>query len=391
MGRTVTLVLVTAAGEVLGAAPPFRVPSPWLQEVGEVLAGARTALGLSVTVVRLLAVTGSQVSYLARVEQPPTGPLPTGRLEPVAIDLSGNPHRAAYAEIGGVLAGPQWARRVLGLPGDSPAEQVRTWNLSSIWRLSTPDAVVWLKEVPEFFAHEGAVLRWLARWQPGLAPHPLAVDHGRVLLADIAGQDRYHAPPAERLAVLAQLHQAQVAAVDAVPDLLALGVPDGRTAPMAARIRHTVLRFAAPELVEPLLGGLEQRLAELERCGIPDSLVHGDLHPGNVRGTPDRLLVLDWADSCLAHPGYDLLRMVEGLTAPEAAQLTAQWCRWWRTARPGCAPERALELLRTLSAVRNAATYAHFLEHIEPAEWVYHEADVPRWLNIAAASLHSTK
>lgn len=28
------------------------------------------------------------------------------------------------------------------------------------------------------------------------------------------------------------------------------------------------------------------RFSEINRCGIPASLVHGDFHPGNVRGTP---------------------------------------------------------------------------------------------------------
>jgi len=31
------------------------------------------------------------------------------------------------------------------------------------------------------------------------------------------------------------------------------------------------------------LGELPARLARIERCGLPDTLVHGDLHPGNTR------------------------------------------------------------------------------------------------------------
>jgi len=400
----VTVVLVDEAGELLGALPPVAVPTPWLQEVHPVVAAVRSAHGLDVTVLRLLdasAANGAaladpgleiQVSYLAS-----TGTRPGAPLAPVEFTLAPHPLRPPYAELGGPRASLAWARSVLErtmpLPAEWPAgradaEQVRTWNLSSIWRLHTPGGRAWLKEVPGFFAHEGVLLAWLARLLPGLAPAPLAHDGGRLLLADVPGEDRYGAPAAERLAVLERVHAAQLACVDAVDELLALGVPDRRAQPLAALIRQTVREYAAPELVEPLLAGLDERLDELAGCRIPDTLLHGDLHPGNVRGDGSGAdVILDWGDSCLAHPGYDLLRMVEGLDEVEAAALTGQWCGWWRAAVPGCAPDRALELLDSVSALRNAAAYAGFLAAIEPSEHIYHRDDVPEWLGIAAASL----
>jgi len=403
----VTVVLVDEAGELLGALPPVAVPTPWLQEVRPVVAAVRSAYGLEVTVLRLLdasAANGAaiadpgleiEVSYLASSATRPVTPL-----APVDRTLAAHPLRAPYAEVGGPRASLDWARSVLERAvalavewpaGPADAEQVRTWNLSSIWLLHTPGGQAWLKEVPRFFAHEGVLLAWLAQRLPGLAPAPLAHDGGRLLLADVPGEDRYGAPAAERLAVLERVHAAQLACVDAAGELLALGVPDRRAEPLAALIRRTVREYAAPKLVEPLLAGLDERLAGLAGCGIPDSLLHGDLHPGNVRGDgsgPD--VVLDWGDSCLAHPGYDLLRMVEGLDQVESAALTAQWCTWWRAAVPGCAPERALELLDSISALRNAAAYAAFLAAIEPSEHIYHRDDVGYWLGVAAASLGTT-
>jgi hypothetical protein len=50
--------------------------------------------------------------------------------------------------------------------------QQRTWNLSAIWRLDTGYGPVWLKQVPRFFAHEPAVLGYLA-----------GTEHGRTWLA----------------------------------------------------------------------------------------------------------------------------------------------------------------------------------------------------------------
>jgi hypothetical protein len=52
--RVVTLVLITRAGEVVGALPPFPVAVPWWSEVASVVDGARATCGADVTVLRLL-------------------------------------------------------------------------------------------------------------------------------------------------------------------------------------------------------------------------------------------------------------------------------------------------------------------------------------------------
>jgi len=50
----VTLVLVNAAGEVLGHLPPFEAATPWWQDAGPVVRGARERFGLDLIVLRLL-------------------------------------------------------------------------------------------------------------------------------------------------------------------------------------------------------------------------------------------------------------------------------------------------------------------------------------------------
>src|SRR5439155_20796251 len=115
-------------------------------------------------------------------------------------------------------------------------------------------------------------------------------------------------------------------------------------------------------------------------CGLPDTLCHGDFHPGNARG--DRVL-LDWGDSFVGHPGFDALRIVEGQPPDAAAALLAHWAGRWRAAVPGCAPERAVALLRPLAALRAATVYDMFVRHIEPAERPHHAGDVDRCLRAA--------
>jgi hypothetical protein len=385
------VVLVDDTGALLGALPEIRVEVPWWQEVIDVVAAVRARDGLDVQVLRLLGgagdfrpAAGGRVTYLAQVRGNPGV-----ALEPADADLSPQPHRAAYAEVGGPDASIGWAvsaLAALGVPGATAVQQ-RTWNLSAIWRLDAGGApVAWLKQVPAFFRHEPAALGLVSGAAPGLVPPLLAAgDAGRMLLAHVPGEDGYDAG-ADVCARIAELfHPVQVHFAGRVDDLLAAGVPDRRlsVAPFA--------RLAEPYLgsiagLGELIADLPRRLDALAACGLPDTLVHGDLHPGNARLDGAGVVIMDWGDCTVGHPAHDILRLTGGLPAAEAEPLVATWASRWRAAAPGSDPERAVELIRPVAALRSAAVYAGFVAAIEPAERVYHEADVPERLSAAVAA-----
>ena len=395
-----TLVLLDAAGRPLGALPPFEVSTPYWQDMRPVVAGARERYGVEVAVLRLLSAQrpephGGAVTYLAQTDADP----PAGLTTPVEVDLSPDPHRAPYAEPGGPAASLRWAGEALHAFGRGPiqaAAQDRTWNLSAIWALRTSGGPVWLKQVPRFFAHESAVLRWIAGLGYGhLVPRVLAAAEppqppGCILLDHVDGNDLYGAGLDVRIAIVADLHPVQRAAADPVEELLRLGVPDRRTAPLIAALRGVVARHGGGDRrLDALAAGLDERMARVAACGLPETLLHGDLHPGNVRGHigatgPDGRprVVIDWGDSCVTHPAFDVLRMTEGLAEGDARAVVDAWAAPWRAG--GGDPEGAVELLRPVAALRNAAAYADFLDQIEPAEHPYHAADVGLWLNRAA-------
>ena len=248
---------------------------------------------------------------------------------------------------------------------------------------------MWLKQVPRFFAHEPAVLRWLAGYD--IPPLLAADDAGRMLLDHVDGEDLYDAGPAVRAGIAADMHRIQTAAAGRLPELLAIGVPDRRSPRLLDVITGTVAAHGHgdPRLTA-LADGLPARLAEVAACGLPDTLVHGDLHPGNARGRGGRghsrrtTVLIDWGDSSIGHPAFDILRLTDGLSDVDSAALTAAWADRWRADVPGCRPERALDLLRPVAALNSAATYAGFLSYIEPSEHPYHAADVPACLERAA-------
>ncbi|MEU7710876.1 phosphotransferase family protein [Micromonospora chalcea] len=388
MSRTVTLVLLDATGRPLGALPPFDVPEPWWQEAASIVDTVRRRHGLEVAVLRLLdadrpAPPGGHVRYLAQTADAPAVPL-----EPVAVDLAPHPLRMPWAQAGGPDRSVGWATgelRRLGRRVTAVAQQ-RTWNLSAIWRLDTDQGPTWLKQLPPFTRHEPMLLAFPGDTNSLInGPRVLAADgEGRMLLEDVPGQDRYGAGEGERAAIAAGHHVVQRRACGVVGELVAAGVPDLRGAGLADWIRE---RLAGHDVsaAAGLLDGLDYRLRQVRDCGLPDTLVHGDLHPGNVRGDGQRRVVIDWADSFVGHPAFDILRLTEDVDADAAARLIGAWARRWRTDAPGSDPRRAVDLLRPVAPLRLAAVYAMFLDAIEPSEHPYHVHDVPAALARAAA------
>ena len=403
--RTATLILTTRDGEVLGVLPPFPVATPWWQDAEAVVQGARQHHRIDVIVLRMVeterpAPPGGRVSYLVEVVGDPAAV--RGTVAHVGIAPSPDDERAVeehalrmpWARPGGPDADVAWARAAAsarGLRSTGPPEQVRTWNLSSLWRLPLTDQTAWLKVVPPFFDHEGALLERLEG-----APVPRLIAHAanRMLLAEIPGEDLYEAPLPRLLDMVSLLVALQRAWTDRLDELLGLGLPDRRAGVLGPAIIEVIRRgFAdvptgARAALRRFVDGLDDRLAEVARCGIADTLVHGDFHPGNFRGSRDdgsSLVLLDWGDSCVGHPLLDEAAFLDRIPARCVPIVRRHWHAEWRRAVPGSDPERATALLAPVAAARQAVIYQEFLDAIEPSEHPYHRQDPAAWLIRTAA------
>jgi aminoglycoside phosphotransferase (APT) family kinase protein len=247
---------------------------------------------------------------------------------------------------------------------------------------------MWLKQVPPFM-HESRVLRWLNRAVPGAAPVLLAADdEGRSLLEHIAGDDLYGAPVATRHRILERLHDVQRVSAEAMEELMALGVPDRRGERAAIDVAQWLSAWSPdhPGLAELLLQ-YRRHQELLDDARLPATLVHGDMHPGNARGSERAVTLLDWGEVVVGNPATDIWRLVEDLSPSEAAPLIDDWCSRWKAVAPRSKPELALAAAPFVAAMRGAASYAHFLQQIEETEWPYHQSDVPRCLATAATLL----
>jgi len=302
----------------------------------------------------------------------------------------------AWARPGGVAATLRWADDALATIGRSrvgPMEQIKTWNLSSVLRLPTAAGDVWCKSVPPFLTHEGAIIELVGAEEPTLVPPLLASDPPTrtVLLGNVSGEDDWDAPEERLLRMVHALVRLQARWSDRAGELIRVGLPDWRARPLRGLIEALVSRsevraqLTDGELreLDALVGALPDRFEALDACGVSETLVHGDFHPGNWRSDGPSLVLLDWGDAGVGHPMLDMSSFDQYVPEDIRPRIRAAWIEAWRHERPGSDPARAETLIAPIAALRRAVIYQGFLDQIEPSERRYHEADVPGWLRAA--------
>ncbi len=357
--------MVTSGTECFGEIGPFAVDVVWWAEVAPVTEYVRAELGVPVMVLRLLSVEGGEgardghVRYHVEALERPSRPAVAW------VDLGADPLRAPWADPGGLRELIDWAVAAVGRPLTGPVEQRRTWNLAGLFRLPTAEGPVWLKATPAFAADESAVIAAIAQVDQDLVPTVVASEPHRLLLEDIPGADCWDADEATVTKAVRGLVSAQAAA--AVPE-----VADRRE----LRIGELLERLSSELIAEEIKAAMKlaERWPDLVDCGLPDTLVHGDFHPGNWRSNGGAPKILDWADAHFGNPVLDALRACDFLASQQAVT-TRVWCDTWRALAPGCAPERALRIAEPLAHLMYAVRYQEFLDGIEAAEHVYHLGD----------------
>ena len=393
--RCVTVVLCGSDGSVVGQLPAFVAAPRWWPEVDSVVRQVEERFGLVVTVLRLLTtdtdVAGGDVSYLAQLRSgrpPEAAEIVDGR---IAEAIRSDPeNRLWWAEPGGLDHVPAWidaALRANDRHRSGPLRQRRTWNLSVVVTAPTDGGQVWFKATPSSLADEGGVIRRVAQADPDIVPVVLAHDPGRraLLMNHVPGEDQFGLSDEAVLeAMVRRWVGVQAALTGDVEHALAIGGRDRRRSALLAAAEDVVgrpdvraaLDHSDLESVETLVADLPRRLDDVAACGLPDSVLHGDMHPGNWRRDGDRLTLLDWGDVAVGNPMLDQRAFVERLADPNLRERIANlWAGLWRKSVPGSEPRRAASLLAPVAELAAAATYQRFLDHIEVTERVYHAHD----------------
>jgi hypothetical protein len=255
---------------------------------------------------------------------------------------------------------------------------------SVVARVPTDGGTAWFKASPPASRFEPALLVALAGWQPDRFAAPIAVDLDRAWSLTRDGgptlrERQSSAPEAGRWpTVLRGYAQLQADLTRQAAELLALGLADlrprsvpgqyekllGDPAILQAidvtggitRGQHEVLRALAPRL--------RDWCAELDQLGIPASVDHADVHPGNIfaaSGVP-----FDWGDAAVAHPFSSLLVALRTAAehtrlSPRSAELavltTSYLSPWLEAGYSREAVDRALPLALRIAPLARALTW----------------------------------
>jgi len=361
--REVT-ALVMVDGEYAGSVGPFTVGSRWWNQVEAVTEHLDRVLGVPTSVLRLVEGVGETtrdgtVTYQEEAHGEPD----RTALDPEPVHaFPDTPLRLPWAKPGGPAALVEWAERFVTRTG--PVVQVKTWNLSCVFRMDTDAGRVWLKALPPFFTAEPTALRLVAEQDPTLVPEVIATAPLRVLMTDAPGDPCWTAEPEHVRSVVPRLVAAQAALAGAKH-------PDLPEVPMWS----------------PEVEGSRERADALLATGLPLTLLHGDFHPGNWQSDGVTTKVIDWADSCWGHPALDAARLWTFLAPEKRPAFAALWTAAWLEHVPDSDPAAALELAIPLVHVFNAVRYREFLANIEDSEQVYHFGDPEYEIRKAQAAL----
>jgi hypothetical protein len=277
-----------------------------------------------------------------------------------------------------------WIERALhdaGLGMVRDIVQLRAWPTSCVLCVHAASGNYYFKAIPESLRRECAVTAYLAQHFPHAVPQVIATESVRrwLLMAACPGRPLAETTDVvwwERAAL--QYARLQVACVPHVQELGALGCGRRSLETLAEAIGPlstdtAVLRSGEPEglsaaeieRLQACVPLLQRHCEQLATCGIPYTIEHGDLWPGNFLVDQDTCMIIDWEEVAIAHPFFSPAPLRVGLSqshivAPafldrlEHAYLTA-----YAALAP---PERlrmALHIAAPLSFIDMAIRYRH--------------------------------
>jgi hypothetical protein len=311
-----------------------------------------------------------------------------------------DPRRTRWSRPGWHGRASAWideALRAAGWGAAGRIDQVRHWGISAVLRVEAEGGIAWFKAVFPGFDHEPSITALLDRRVPGLCAPVLAVDEkeGWLLLADVgstfvSGDLQNGGPAIERLVAVQRQFVGRTA------ELAAAGCPDRRL-PGLARALDAVLRdpdvlswiTVVPERVPSLAAWVDDAAKAIDELGIPDTLVHGDFHPGNVALVDGGVAIIDWSDAAVSNPFVDVLTWVDW-TKDDPVLTEAVWDTFLR-AWDGAADVAGFRARRAtfegLAAAYHTVSYAGIIAGLEPSHCPQHADGLQGYFGLLTAAV----
>ncbi|BAZ15896.1 hypothetical protein NIES4071_77690 [Calothrix sp. NIES-4071] len=293
--------------------------------------------------------------------------------------------RPPWARVGWLKSATQWIdEQLLELNYQrlSPVECIKSWGISCVLRVNTTGGKIYLKESSTLplFCNEPVVTTELGNLFPTHIPNVLSIDTGRhwMLLSDFGEPIGRDAPIKLQKDIYKLLAQIQIKSVQYIDNLLSTGCLDRRLDWLATQIdilfndEIALSQLRADEIkqLQNSAPYLKDLCSQLASYNIPQTLIHGDLHLGNVAAYKDSYLIFDWTDSCISHPFFDMIGLFfsrkkkPNLSAIKVLQ--EEYLAQWTAYEPMSRLQEAWTLAKCLSALHHAVTYQHIIACLEP-------------------------
>ena len=195
-----------------------------------------------------------------------------------------------------------------------------------------------------------------------------------MLLADFGKPLRNADPKAEeREAVYRWFGKLQVEAVKQVDKLLGTGCLDRRLTHLIGQVDGLVedpnivdqLDDSEIRKLRELIPRLKEKIGELTTFRVPETLVHGDLHLGNIAGRDGSLLVFDWTDGCVTHPFFDMMGIYVQKHEELRSRFRNAYLDAWTEFESMNRLQRCWELAGSLYYLHHAISYQHITASLE--------------------------
>lgn len=203
-----------------------------------------------------------------------------------------------------------------GASRTGPVFQTRHSPISCVVQTDSSLGPLICKATPDSMKHEAMILRLLADILPASTPRVLSADphHGWVLMKAFEPAEGPSNILHDCLQTVRCLAHTQLACIDRTAELIAKGCPQRSIVRLVPDLEEMLSPGGTIEcwyrakssMVRNNLDRIKESCLLLASSSLPETLIHSDLHPGNVCRTDDGIVLFDWADSCIAHPLVDL-------------------------------------------------------------------------------------
>jgi aminoglycoside phosphotransferase (APT) family kinase protein len=256
-------------------------------------------------------------------------------------------------------------------------EQVKVWGISAVLRVESDRGDLWFKvsAALPLFVNEAVVMQRLAERFPGFVPEAVAVDseRGWILFEpfEVVG---WGATIDVRCELFRRFAGLQLRTAELAGELLADGCLDRRLDVLERQLDELLanrgalhqLTTAEVRALRRLAPRLHELVRRLDALGLPATLVHGDLHPGNVARIDEELAYFDWTDACVAHPFFDLHSLQWERDEATREALLDAYLEPWRAVAPEETLREAAALARVVTPLHHAVSYSTIAASLEP-------------------------